>query len=118
MISSNLVEERQIAEAPWLMYSQGYYYLFYSSGWFLEPKYHMRVARSKKPTGPFIKRKKPLLSTDWGRYNTVSTKLWWCRDNSCLLGAEHIICRAWSWLSGGEWGTVVDHISCMAVGWG
>ena len=72
LLSSNLLEERQIAEAPWMMYKNGFYYLFYSSGWFLEAKYHMRVARGKKATGPFIKRNKPILSTDWERYNKVS----------------------------------------------
>lgn len=81
LLSSNLVEERQIAEAPWMMYKNGYYYLFYSSGWFLEAKYHMRVARGKKATGPFIKRNKPILSTDWARYSKG--------ENCSFLGPGH-----------------------------
>ena len=50
---------------------QGYYYLFYSSGWYFEAKYHMRVAKAKHPTGPFIKRNYPVLETDWALYGSV-----------------------------------------------
>jgi len=100
LLSSNLVEERQIAEAPWMMYKNGYYYLFYSSGWFLEAKYHMRVARGKNPTGPFIKRNKPILSTDWERYNKG--------ENCSFIGPGHgsvveqggdwwLLYHAWRW---------------------
>ena len=78
-----------MVEAPWMMYRkvnypkttslnvtssinyQGYYYLFYSSGWYFEAKYHMRVAKAKRPTGPFIKRNYPVLETDWALYSSV-----------------------------------------------
>ena len=56
-----------------MMYSRGYYYLFYSSAWTTEAKYHIRVAVSKKVTGPFSRGHMPVLTTDWGRYNKVST---------------------------------------------
>ena len=67
----NLLEERLVAEAPWMMERGGYYYLFYSryctvlyctvlyyylfysSAWFSEMKYHIRVAVSKSVYGPF-----------------------------------------------------------------
>lgn len=65
----NILEERLIAEAPWLMYSQGYYYLFYSSAWTTEAKYHIRVAVSKKVAGPYSRGHAPVLTTDWGRYD-------------------------------------------------
>ena len=85
ILTSNLKEERLVVEAPWMMYKkvskttfpltpthcQGYYYLFYSSGWFFEAKYHMRVAKSKHPAGPFIKRREPILETDWQAYSKV-----------------------------------------------
>ena len=32
----NMLEERLVAEAPWMMFMRGYYYLFYSSGWTTE----------------------------------------------------------------------------------
>ena len=51
----NLLEERLVAEAPWLMYRGGNYYLFYSSAWFSEMKYHIRVAVSKSVFGPFYR---------------------------------------------------------------
>jgi len=65
----NILEERLVAEAPWMMFSQGYYYLFYSSAWTTEAKYHIRVAISKKVTGPFARGHRPVLTTDWERYN-------------------------------------------------
>ena len=68
----NILEERLIAEAPWMIYKNGYYYLLYSSAWTHEPKYHIRVARSRKVSGPFIRRNLPVLTTDWERYNKVS----------------------------------------------
>ena len=88
ILNSNLKEERFVVEAPWMMYRkvnyqkttsvdttsisyQGYYYLFYSSGWYFEAKYHMRVAKAKHPTGPFIKRNYPVLETDWALYGSV-----------------------------------------------
>jgi len=65
----NILEERLVAEAPWMMFSHGYYYLFYSSAWTTEAKYHIRVAVSKKVTGPFSRGHNPVLTTDWGRFN-------------------------------------------------
>jgi arabinan endo-1,5-alpha-L-arabinosidase len=72
LLRSNLkhiVEERLVAEAPWMMYKKGYYYLFYSSGWTFETKYHIRVARGRQVTGPFVRTQRPVLTTDWERYN-------------------------------------------------
>ena len=54
---------------------QGYYYLFYSSGWFSEPYYNVRIAKAKSPTGPFIKKKLPILETNWELYKQVSQGL-------------------------------------------
>ena len=71
VLRSNLSEERLVAEAPWMMYKDGYYYLFYSSGWFNEAKYHMRVAKGKSVKGPFIKRNLPALDNDWEKFNKV-----------------------------------------------
>ena len=56
-------------------YLQGYYYLFYSSGWFSEPYYNVRIAKAKSPTGPFIKKKVPILETNWELYKQVSQGL-------------------------------------------
>ena len=97
------MEERQIAEAPWMMYKNGYYYLFYSSGWFLEAKYHMRVARGKKATGPFVKRNKPILSTDWARYSQVSS----CSDHGKEV-TGNIKGENCSFLGPGH-GSVIEH---------
>lgn len=61
----NLLEERLVAEAPWMMYKGGNYYLFYSSAWTTEMKYHIRVAISQSPTGPFHRGHTPVITTDW-----------------------------------------------------
>ena len=88
----NLLEERLVAEAPWLMYRGGNYYLFYSSAWFSEMKYHIRVAVSKSVFGPFYRlvnswdkmdyfififdmlfsrSHTPVITTDWGTLHQV-----------------------------------------------
>lgn len=61
----NLLEERLVAEAPWMMFRGGNYYLFYSSAWTTEMKYHIRVAVSRSPTGPFFRGPTPVITTDW-----------------------------------------------------
>ena len=67
------MEERLVAEAPWMMYKNGYYYLFYSSGWTFEAKYHIRVARGQDVTGPFTRSNMSVLTTDWDKLNQVAT---------------------------------------------
>ena len=86
----NILEERLIAEAPWLMYSQGYYYLFYSSAWTTEAKYHIRVAVSKKVAGPYSRGHVPVLTTDWGRYDKV------CLD---IISSLNIFIETSRWFS-------------------
>merc|ERR1712062_40660 len=90
-------EERFIVEAPWMMYKKGYYYLFYSSGWYFEAKYHMRVAKSKDPSGPFIKRRHAILETDWVQYGKGVT--WVGPGHGSVLqtgGAWWMFYHAWS----------------------
>ena len=74
ILSSTLPGERFVTEAPWMMYKDGYYYLFYSSAWFFDEKYHLRVAKAKSLFGPFIKRRLPVLETNWRQFrNGVNT---------------------------------------------
>ena len=74
----NLLEERLVAEAPWMMFRGGFYYLFYSSAWTTEMKYHIRVAISRSPTGPFRRGPTPVITTDWDSMHQVSqTGLEW-----------------------------------------
>ena len=63
---------------------KGYYYLFYSSGWYSKPFYNVRVAKSKSPTGPFIKKKFPILETNWIPYNK--------NINTTFVGPGHNEC--------------------------
>jgi len=61
----HVLEERLVAEAPWMMFHGGYYYLFYSSAWTTEMKYHIRVAVGKSVYGPFHRSHTPVITTDW-----------------------------------------------------
>lgn len=67
----NLMEERLVAEAPWMMFKGGNYYLFYSSAWTTEMKYHIRVAMARSPTGPFYRGHTPVITTDWDSMHQV-----------------------------------------------
>ena len=67
----NILNERLVAEAPWMVYRGGFYFLFYSSGWTFESKYHIRVARSRELLGPFIRSSVPVLTTDWVKLDKV-----------------------------------------------
>lgn len=55
-------------EAPWVIYRNGYFYLFYSTGkWdggagFSKDNYDLRVAKSKSPTGQFERKGQPILT--------------------------------------------------------
>ena len=107
-----------MVEAPWMMYRkvndpkttslhvtssltyQGYYYLFYASGWYFEAKYHMRVAKAKHPTGPFIKRNYPVLETDWKQYGSGLNTTWVGPGHGSVLevgGSWWMFYHAWSW---------------------
>ena len=81
ILRSSLLGERLVTEAPWMMYKDGYYFLFYSSDWFFGPRYHMRVAKGKSPFGPFVKRHLPILQNDWEKYNRG--------ENTTFLGPGH-----------------------------
>jgi arabinan endo-1,5-alpha-L-arabinosidase len=81
ILYSDRIEERLVCEGAWLMYKDGTYFLFYSSGWFFEAKYHMRVAKSNNLLGPYEKLDKPVIETDWVRYNNGM--------NSTFLGPGH-----------------------------
>lgn len=54
--------EGGVAEAPWIVARDGFYYLFYSGNVF-DFRYRMGVARSTSPTGPFTKKSAPILAS-------------------------------------------------------
>jgi GH43 family beta-xylosidase len=60
--------EKNLAEAPWMLRHDGYYYLFYS-GAFIDTTYSEGVARATSPLGPFTRSPlNPILTnnTTWG----------------------------------------------------
>ena len=54
-----------------MMFRGGNYYLFYSSAWTTEMKYHIRVAMARSPTGPFYRGHTPVITTDWDSMHQV-----------------------------------------------
>ena len=45
----------------------GWYFLFFSSGWYTSPGYHVKVARSRTIMGTYEKWDTPVIETDWER---------------------------------------------------
>jgi len=100
ILRSTLSGERFVTEAPWMMYKDGYYYLFYSSAWFFEAKYHMRVAKAKQVTGPYVKRRLPVLETDWGQYSRGLNTTWVGPGHGSVVSVGEdwwLIYHAWLW---------------------
>ncbi|HJP83989.1 MAG TPA: glycoside hydrolase family 43 protein [Fimbriimonadaceae bacterium] len=62
--------EQGILDAPTLIKRDGYYWLFYSSGWFQssakDARYQVWAAKSKSLFGPYSKPDKPVLTTKEG----------------------------------------------------
>lgn len=57
---------RSLIEAPWMLYRDGWYYLFYSGDRCCveNPRYAVLVARSRSPLGPFEAREAPVLEAN------------------------------------------------------
>ncbi len=72
---------RALVEAPWVVFREGYYYLFYSGDRCCarEPRYAVMVARSRKAEGPFEDLEAPILEryAEWlapGHVSVVSDR--------------------------------------------
>jgi arabinan endo-1,5-alpha-L-arabinosidase len=84
-----------IAEGAWMQKHDNYYYLYYSVGRYdfsapSRPAYHVRVARSTNPMGPFEKSNKPVIEGNAAflrpGHNSITT------DNA---GAEWMVYHAY-----------------------
>ena len=64
LIYGNLPWEHNLVEAPWIIKSRGYYYLFYSAAFYADQTYSVGVARSKSLLGPYIKYPQPILKSN------------------------------------------------------
>ena len=47
--------EGNVIEGPWMIFADGWYYLFYSANGYASTSYAVGVARASSPTGPFTK---------------------------------------------------------------
>lgn len=54
--------EGPLVEGPWMIFHEGWYYLFYSGHEFSSDRYSVGVARAVSPLGPFEKHDGPILT--------------------------------------------------------
>jgi len=88
------------AEAPWMVFRNGLYYLFFSTHAFDHAQYNVRVATSSSLHERFTKHPTPVVETDWER--------WGNGENSTFVGPGHP-CVVGDWLVYHAW--LYDHIS-------
>ena len=63
-------------EGPWIIWWNNFYYMFYSSGGFSDPRYHLACARSASLSGPYEKSPSPVVSVDMARYKMLVNCTW------------------------------------------
>ena len=81
LLSATLEWEICIAEGPWMIYRNGFYYLFYSGNWCFGIGYGVGVARSKDLLGPYEKFGERILHTDFETYDKG--------ENTTFVGPGH-----------------------------
>eukprot|EP01118_Nematostelium_gracile_P017444 TRINITY_DN744_c0_g1_i1.p1 TRINITY_DN744_c0_g1~~TRINITY_DN744_c0_g1_i1.p1 ORF type:complete len:328 (-),score=72.21 TRINITY_DN744_c0_g1_i1:130-1113(-) len=97
--------EGPLVEAPWVIYENNYYYLFYSANGYAGPAYGVGVARSKSITGPYTK---------WSRNPIVHSNQAWSGPGHCsvvqIAGTKDYMMIYHSWVAGhilGQWPRVM-----------
>lgn len=69
LLVSTLFWDFEVVEAPWIVYKEPYYYLFFSGNTYESPHYHVGVARSLSPTGPYTRNlEHNVIEVDMERY--------------------------------------------------
>jgi beta-xylosidase len=76
LLRTDRLQEMLIVEAPWLMHKDGAYFLFYSSSIFELPTYRVNVAKAGSLLGPYRKRDKAVVETDWRRHMAGRNSTW------------------------------------------
>ena len=66
--------DQGIMEAPWIVYREPYYYLFFSTYFYFSPNYNVGVARSKSVTGPYKRHDEYVVHVDQDRLEKGTTK--------------------------------------------
>jgi arabinan endo-1,5-alpha-L-arabinosidase len=64
LLVNDLDWEGPLVEAPWMVFRNGYFYLFYSANMFNTDRYCVGVARSKDFLGPYEKFGRPTLMSN------------------------------------------------------
>lgn len=57
-----VIGKAPLVEGPWMIFHEGWYYLFYSGHEFSSDRYSVGVARAVSPLGPFEKHNGPILT--------------------------------------------------------
>ena len=68
LLSSNFSTDGFVVEAPWMIYKDPHYFLFFSANGFCDPRYHVGVAKSLNVTGPYIRSDRNVIELDESRY--------------------------------------------------
>ena len=69
LLTSTLFWDFEVVEAPWIIYREPFYYLLFSSNTYKSPHYHVGVARSLSPTGPYTRNhEQNVIGVDMERY--------------------------------------------------
>ena len=88
-----------VVEGPWIIHWDKYYYLFYSSRGFKDPKYSQLCARSKHVTGPYVKSTKPVVAMDSERSSRGVNTTWTGPGHGCVvqdhIGSWWLVYHAW-----------------------
>ena len=64
VLKSQDKQDKMVVEAPWLIYKDPYYYLFFSTNLFFSADYKVGVARSRRVLGPYRRLKRPVISAN------------------------------------------------------
>jgi beta-xylosidase len=91
--------EGPLVEAPWIIFENNFYYLFYSANGYAGPAYAVGIARSKTISGPYQK---------WDQNPIVQTNSVWAGPGHCsvvrIAGTIDYVMIYHSWVNGKEGG--------------
>ena len=101
-------------EGPWIIWWNNFYYMFYSSGGFSHPCYHLACARSASLSGPYEKSPSPVVSVDMARYKMMVMVL-----AMALLYRMVMVDGGWCIMLGliRGWGGTLQAEKCCLIGW-
>lgn len=95
LFRDTLAWERGIVEAPWVVFENGMFYIFYSSCGYADDCYSVGVARSRDLLGPYEKYPTPILHTRSSQTANSWEGPGHCSVVKTLKGNYAIVYHAW-----------------------